>query len=82
MRSKRSDYIDVATDDHLDTSMHFFSDGSRTLNLCVTVKQMEDLVKTYKRRQRICGSHKDLKKAGFFVHLNPEVSFFFKGKQK
>jgi hypothetical protein len=52
--------------------------GKGQLHSChqVTVKQMEDLVKLAKTRQ------KEFKDGVFFLHLSPDLSFFFAEPKK
>jgi hypothetical protein len=77
MKSKRSEFL-VVTDDNIKMEMHFFSDGTKgsvirckRSDLLKLAREVEKKSKKFKKSKK-----EIIRKASFFVHLCPEISFF------
>jgi hypothetical protein len=81
-KSKRSDYL-VITDDRVRVSYNLFEDGSLGHHFDLTEQQALALGKALlKHIPHMRKKFKNRKqRLGYFVHFNPEVSFFIHGRK-
>lgn len=77
MKSKRSEYTHVATDNHLKVSLNTYNGGSCTI-ITLSEKELKEFVKVSINRIKEFKSNKD---KGYFVHMSPEISLFIKSKK-